>query len=165
MCTTRICRTFLLLRDQLNTNIDIVFHVCNKLFLWKASCWILCDQCSRQAILLWWVLIEIMFVLTDLEMGTVLLDLCKLLLLQQFQYWVPDSELSKWWNLQASCILGNYLWGNVAILMLQKPTFPKISSWLVGYCIHHHHHPVKSKNQLLNKEFMLLNSCSNPIKP
>jgi hypothetical protein len=31
-------------------------------------------------------LIEIMFVLTDLEMGTVLLDLCKLLLLQQSQY-------------------------------------------------------------------------------
>jgi hypothetical protein len=27
-----------------------------------------------------------MFVLTDLEMGTVLLDLCKLLLLQQSQY-------------------------------------------------------------------------------
>ncbi len=29
-------------------------------------------------ILIWWVLIEIMFVLTDLEMGTVLLDLCKI---------------------------------------------------------------------------------------
>ncbi len=91
----------------------------------QTSCWILCDQCSRQAILLWWVLIDIIFALTDLEMGTVLLGLCKLLLLQQSQEWVPYRELhlSKWWNLAASWICGNYQPGNFAISMLQKPTF------------------------------------------